>query len=71
MTDHINRLRQRLIAGQDDERGAAMAEYGLLLALIAMAAILVLSAFGDTLVDTFGFASDAMGNLPTGNATTP
>jgi Flp pilus assembly pilin Flp len=35
------------------ERGAAMAEYGLLLALVALAAIVVLAAFGDSIVDVF------------------
>ena len=43
---------QNAIANRD-ERGAAMAEYGLLLALVALAAIVVLAAFGDSIVDVF------------------
>jgi Flp pilus assembly pilin Flp len=43
---------QNAIANRD-ERGAAMAEYGLLLALVALAAIFVLAAFGDSIVDVF------------------
>ena len=36
-----------------EERGAAMAEYGLLLALVALAAIVVLAAFGDSITGVF------------------
>ena len=43
---------QNAIANRD-ERGAAMAEYGLLLALVALAAVVVLAAFGDSIVDVF------------------
>ena len=35
------------------ERGAAMAEYGLLLALVALAAIVVLAAFGESIKGVF------------------
>ena len=35
-----------------------MAEYGLLLALVALAAVVVLAAFGDSIVDVFT-AADA------------
>jgi Flp pilus assembly pilin Flp len=51
MTELMIRL-QNAIANRD-ERGAAMAEYGLLLALVALAAIVVLAAFGDSIVDVF------------------
>ena len=51
MTQLMVRL-QNTIANRE-ERGAAMAEYGLLLALVALAAIVVLAAFGDSLVDVF------------------
>jgi Flp pilus assembly pilin Flp len=43
---------QNAIANRDG-RGAAMAGYGLLLALVALAAIVVLAAFGDSIVDVF------------------
>ena len=36
-----------------EERGAAMAEYGLLLALVALAAVVVLAAFGDSIKAVF------------------
>jgi Flp pilus assembly pilin Flp len=42
MTELMIRL-QNAIANRD-ERGAAMAEYGLLLALVALAAVVVLAA---------------------------
>ena len=42
------------------ERGAAMAEYGLLLALIALAAIAILAIFGQSLVDVFTTANDTL-----------
>jgi Flp pilus assembly pilin Flp len=51
MTELMIRL-QNAIANRD-ERGAAMAEYGLLLALVALAAVVVLAAFGDSIVDVF------------------
>ncbi len=51
MTNLMVRL-QNSIATRE-ERGAAMAEYGLLLALVALAAIVVLAAFGDSIVDVF------------------
>ena len=43
-----------------EERGAAMAEYGLLLALVALAAIVVLAAFGDRISDVFQGADDSL-----------
>ena len=42
------------------ERGAAMAEYGLLLALVALAAIVVLAAFGDKITEVFQTADDKL-----------
>ena len=36
-----------------EERGAAMAEYGLLLALVALAAIVILATFGDSITAVF------------------
>ena len=48
----------------DRERGAAMAEYGLLLALVAIVVMAVMNTFGGTLSDTFGLASDTLTNSP-------
>jgi len=50
---------QNAIAERND-RGAAMAEYGLLLALIALAAIIVLAAFGDSIAAVFQEADDEL-----------
>ena len=43
-----------------EERGAAMAEYGLLLALVALAAIVVLAAFGDSITSVFQAADNRL-----------
>ena len=47
-----------------NDRGAAMAEYGLLLALVALGAMAIMAAFGETLAETFGFAADTFNNSP-------
>jgi pilus assembly protein Flp/PilA len=44
----------------DDERGASMVEYGLLLALIAVVAIVALQALGGTVKDKFNTVSASM-----------
>ena len=51
MTKLMIRLQNNVADRQ--ERGAAMAEYGLLLALVALAAIVVLAAFGDSITSVF------------------
>lgn len=43
-----------------EQRGAAMAEYGLLLALVALAAIGILVFFGGEIVEVFTEAEDAL-----------
>ena len=58
MTELMVRL-QNTIADRE-ERGAAMAEYGLLLALVALAAIVVLAAFGDSITGVFQAADDSL-----------
>ena len=58
MTELMVRL-QNTIADRE-ERGAAMAEYGLLLALVALAAIVVLAAFGDSITGVFQAADDRL-----------
>ena len=58
MTELMVRL-QNAIA-EREERGAAMAEYGLLLALVALAAIVVLAAFGDSITSVFQAADDRL-----------
>ena len=51
---------QNALAERKDERGAAMAEYGLLLALIALAAIVVLAVFGESIRDVFQSADNRL-----------
>ncbi|MEE4350690.1 MAG: Flp family type IVb pilin [Pacificimonas sp.] len=45
-----------------DEEGATAIEYGLIAALIAVAAMAAMSALGDSISNTFTEASDAMNN---------
>jgi len=58
MTELLVRLQNRIT--DRDERGAAMAEYGLLLALIALAAIAVLAIFGGSISDVFSSANNRL-----------
>ncbi len=59
MTALMVRL-QNTIADREDERGAAMAEYGLLLALVALAAIAILVTFGESLTAVFTEADEKL-----------
>ena len=62
MTNEMIVRFQNALAERGDERGAAMAEYGLLLALVALAAIGILFIFGEELVSVFTDASDTLEN---------
>jgi len=55
-----------------DTRGAALAEYGLLLGLIAVASILVVTALGDRIADTFDNINEELADTeaPTPTAAT-
>jgi len=55
---------QNAVAEAREDRGAAMAEYGLLLALVALAAIAILFAFGEELRAVFTDANTALANRP-------
>ena len=58
---------QTAIATAKQERGAAMAEYGLLLALVALAAIGILVLFGGEIVEVFTEAEETLntrGSIP-------
>ena len=56
---------QNAIADRE-ERGAAMAEYGLLLALVALAAVAILATFGDSLIAVFTETNQTLvDNTPT------
>ena len=67
MTAFYVKLQNAMITARED-RGAAMAEYGLLLALVALAAIGILVFFGGELVDVFTEATDTLENR---GSTTP
>ncbi len=65
MTNPLTRLHIAHQAQQyDDERGAALAEYGLLLALVALGAMAIMVTFGETIANTFGFANETLTNSP-------
>ena len=58
---------QNAVAEMKEERGAAMAEYGLLLALVALAAIGILVFFGGEIVEVFTEAEGTLndrGSIP-------
>jgi Flp pilus assembly pilin Flp len=62
MIQHLLCLKKRF--ANSDDRGAAMAEYGLLLAFVALGAIAIMTTFSETLAETFGFASDTFDSSP-------
>ncbi len=48
-----------------DESGATMIEYGLVAALVSVAAIIALGLLGDALVDIFNYVATALtGSVP-------
>ena len=55
MRTFINKLRR-------DEMGATAIEYGLIAALIAVAAVTAMGSLGDQLTETFGQTKTAMEN---------
>jgi pilus assembly protein Flp/PilA len=58
MSDHMNRLYARLTAAvlslKDREEGQGMAEYGLILVLVALACVLAFTSLGTTLATKIG-----------------
>jgi len=57
MTAHFVRL-QNAHAERSDDRGAAMAEYGILIAFVALLVIVILAVFGETIRDSFTETND-------------
>lgn len=53
----------RATAGTD-ERGAGLAEYALLLVLIAVACVLAITALGDTIFAVFNEITEKLGGTP-------
>lgn len=47
-----------------DESGQDLAEYGLLLALIAVALVVAITAFRNAIINTFNNATTQMGGTP-------
>ena len=57
----------RLLAGiRDDECGATAIEYGLMAALISVAAITAMGGLGNSLSNTFNYVSNQMTNAQNG-----
>lgn len=56
----MNALMLRIIAKLQDEEGQALAEYGLLLGLIAVVAIGALTALGLAMIDKIQSIADAL-----------
>jgi len=69
MTNLMVRL-QNTVADRE-ERGAAMAEYGLLLALVALAAIAILAIFGESITGVFTAANDSLNENIEGTSAEP
>jgi pilus assembly protein Flp/PilA len=59
---HLSAMIVALTAREKDEKGATATEYGLLVALIAMAIILGVTAFGGALNQWFQDLATAVGN---------
>ncbi|MGH9131116.1 MAG: Flp family type IVb pilin [Acidimicrobiales bacterium] len=53
---------------QRDHKGAALVEYALLVALIAAAAIVILTVLGKSISHLFGGVNNAIGNVTVGQS---
>ncbi|MEO8458316.1 MAG: Flp family type IVb pilin [Chloroflexota bacterium] len=60
MIQNASAMVMRLLARMEDERGQALAEYGLVLGLIAVVAIAALTILGLAVADKFQVVSDAL-----------
>lgn len=60
MTQLISLIVSRLESARDDDRGATMVEYGVLVALIAAIAIPVILLLGPEVADAFQTVVDAI-----------
>ena len=61
MMQFISLIHARLLAARDEDRGATMVEYGLLVALVSIAAVVALGALGVSLDALF---TDVESHLP-------
>ncbi len=60
MFSKINEALRRLFVRVQDETGQALAEYGLIIALVAVAAIGALALLAGGIVNVFGSASNSL-----------
>jgi Flp pilus assembly pilin Flp len=60
MFENITALVLRIVARLEDERGQALAEYGLILGLIAVVAIVALTALGLAVTDKLNAVANAI-----------
>ena len=56
----MNTMLLRIIARLQDQQGQALAEYGLIVGLIAVAAIVAMGLLGTALAGKFGELTDAL-----------
>jgi pilus assembly protein Flp/PilA len=56
----ISLILTRMTAARDDDRGATMVEYGLLVALISVVAIAFIITIGDEVATAFSDVADAL-----------
>ena len=64
VTQYFFQQLARLARRADDERGAAMVEYALLIALIAAVCITVLGTLGTNVSGLFGHVANNVSNVP-------
>jgi pilus assembly protein Flp/PilA len=57
-------IQQFFLRLQDEERGAGLAEYALLLVLVAIASIVALTALGGTISDVFDQVEGELNTTP-------
>ena len=63
LTQYFFQQVARLAKRSDDERGAAMVEYALLIALIAAVCIVVLGTLGTNISGLFGHVANNVANV--------
>jgi pilus assembly protein Flp/PilA len=68
MFSKINEAILRMLAFAKDEEGQALAEYGLILGLIAIAAIIALGLLGTALAGQLGEVTDALDGVVSGGS---
>jgi pilus assembly protein Flp/PilA len=62
----MEKMKQKMMELWNDEEGATMVEYGLMVALIAVVVIAVVTTLGENLLTTFEAAGNAVGEAAGG-----